>query len=671
MEFRLLGPVTAIHAGKPLELGRRQERRLLGLLLLEAGRVVPAERLRHLLWGDQPPATARGTLHTYVARLRGRLSPHGVALTSVGEGYTIDVDRLAVDVHRFTDSVAQAQHQPDPALRSTTLQEALDLWRGPLMQDVADDDLRQRLGVNLADHRLLAWELQADADLSCGRDAQVAMRLTELVAEHPTHERLVEFLMLALYRSGRQSEALAAYRTLRHFLVTELGLEPRPEMADLHHQILINDPMLALPQKPSAATSRVFLPRDIPDFTGRADDLKTLDEFAAELPNGTTLISGICGVGKTALAVRWAHRRAQLFPDGQLYVNLHGYSRRRPVQPVDALRQLLRALGATDERIPSDVDEAAALYRSVLVHRRTLVLLDNASSVEQVRPLLPSGEGNLALVTSRERLAGLIAMDGARRLTLGTLSETDAFDLLRQVIGQPRVIADPEAARELAEFCGHLPLALRIAAANLVENPEQTLSDFLAKVRMVDRITALAVDGDPHNTVAAVFHYSYSALGHTEQRLFQLIGLLRGHDFSADAVAALADLPEVAVAAALDSLVQAHLIVEQAPGRYGAHDLIRDYAASLASTMDSVDTTAVLGRLAEWCLGGLASTQEVRWEIGPLTYPRAFASKPERLAWLDAEVGNIGADLRSFADAGLDETHLGDRLPAPRPPTAA
>ncbi len=652
MEFRLLGPVAAINGGMQLELGRRQERRLLGILLLDAGRAVPGDRLRQLLWGDQPPATARATLHTYVARLRGRLSSHGVVLTTVGEGYAIEVDRLTVDVHRFVHSVAQAPHQPDPAVRSAALQEALDLWRGPLMEDAADDDLRQRLGASLADHRLLAWELQADADLACGREAQVAMRLGELVAAHPTHERLVELLMLAHYRSGRQTEALAAYRALREFLVAELGVEPRPELADLHHRILVNDAALAMPPQAPAVAPRVFLPRDIPDFTGRADDLTALDTFAAERPHATILISGISGVGKTALAVHWAHRHTS-FPDGKLYVNLRGYSSRPPAEPADALAQLLRALGATDERIPSDVDEASALYRSVLLHRQALILLDNAASAEQVRPLLPGGEGNLVLVTSRDRLAGLIAMDGARRLILGTLSQTDAVALLRQILGGPRVAADPQAAQELAEFCGHLPLALRIAAANLADHPQQTLADFLAKARMVDRIAALAVDGDPHHTVAAVFEYSFRALGQAEQRLFRLIGLLRGQDFSAEAIAAMADAPDAP--ATLDNLLQAQLIVEQAPGRYTMHDLLRDYAASLSSTMDDRERLEALDRLAQWCLGGLASTQTVRWEIGPLTYPRTFTSKPEKHAWLDSEVGNIAADLQSFADAGLDE----------------
>ncbi len=465
MDFRVLGPVEIEHGGQLIDLGpRRGERCLLGLLLLESERgVLGIDRLQSLLWDDDPPANAQRTVHTYVARLRARLKPFNIKIKTISSGYRIEVPAERIDALRFGAAVSRAKDVADPGERATLLASALALWRGPVLADVASDYLRARVGTALEEQRFLAIDLGARADLDRGCHEDVSARLAVPAGDNPTREHLAELLMLAHYRCGRQADALAVYRRSWQTLRDELGVEPGPGLRELHARILANDPALAPSAQDGAPLPPPrFLPRDVPDFTGRTTDLRRLDEIAEESRDVAgavliTAVTGTAGVGKTALAVRWGHRAAGRFPGGQLYVNLRGYDTGPPLRPVDALAQLLRALGLPGEKIPADEQEASGLYRSLLAERRILVLLDNAASTEQVRPLLPAAPGSITLITSRDRLAGLLARDGARRLVLDVLSPRESVALIGRIVGPQRVSASPEAALALAAACGHLP----------------------------------------------------------------------------------------------------------------------------------------------------------------------------------------------------------------------
>jgi DNA-binding SARP family transcriptional activator/tetratricopeptide (TPR) repeat protein len=658
VEFQVLGAVAAWHGAVQLDLGRRQERCLLGLLLLEAGRVVPAERLVDLLWRDTPPATGRRTVHTYVARLRGRLAPFGVRIVTRGSGYVIDIDPKWVDVHRFLAEVAAAREVTDPGERATALAKALTLWRGPLMAGVADEELVQRLGDGLEETRLGAVESGLEARLEAGQHGEVVGTLTDLVKSYPTREQLAGLLMLALYRCGRSADAVAVYREVRRNLVEELGLEPSDELQRLHRQILGNAPELAAPPARTAQdrpgqdhSLRRFLPRDVPDFTGRAADLARLDALAEEQPPGAaavviSAIAGLAGVGKTALAIRWAHAVAPRFPDGQLYVNLRGYDRDAPMQPIEALGRLLRSLGVPPHGVPADPDEASALYRSRLADQRMLVLLDNAASAEQVRPLLPSSPHSLVVVTSRDDLAGLIARDGARRLTLDLMSTAEAVVLLGRIIGEERAAAESDAARRLAETCGLLPLAVRIAAANLLGRPEASIAEAVDELRG-DRLAALAIETDPGTGLRAVFDQSYRSLSEAGRRVFGLLGLAPGEDIGAAAVASLAGLPVDDVEHLLDALARASLVNHTDSDRFTLHDLVREYARSCAlrDETDSERRAAVHRLLDHHLRAGHAAALQLGPSRDPISLPPAVpgtihidsADHEQALGWFTVE----------------------------------
>jgi DNA-binding SARP family transcriptional activator len=678
MDVRLLGPVEVRDDDGPVRLGRRRERCLLGLLMLEAGTVVPLDRIVNLLWQDDPPAGAVRDVHTGVARLRASLTPHGIRIATVGSGYLADVSGDTVDAHRFTTAVARAQRLPDPADRVALLDSALALWRGPLLADVADDELRGRVGAGLDELRLFAVELRAQAQLDAGRYQDAAAELAVAVERHPTREQLVELLMTALYRGGRRVDALAAYRRTRDLLVRELGVEPGARLQQVHSGVLTNDPALA--GTGTAPARWRFLPRDVPDFTGRVTDLDRLDAITRDSQGASavvvTTVAGTAGVGKTAFAVHWGYRAADRFPDGQLYVNLRGYDVGRPLRPIDALALLLRAMGMTGDKIPIDEPEAAGLYRSVLADKRVLVLLDNARSVDQVRPLLPSSPGSVALITSRDRLAGLLARDGATRITLDVLDPDEAVALLTRILGVERVAAEPAAARDLAEVCGYLPLALRIAAANLADQAGVPIADRVAELRAGSRLAALTIEGDAASALRSAFDQSYATLDQATARLFRLLGLHPGPDVTPPAAAVLAGVPVAAATAALHRLVAAHLVTEPAEGRYTLHDLVRLYARERAGDEDGTDSSrAVLDRLCRWYLGladaaarhlyphmlrlpvppaGDTASDWPAADVAPDQPPGDVAcDRPAALAWLDAERANLVACARYAAENRL------------------
>jgi DNA-binding SARP family transcriptional activator/tetratricopeptide (TPR) repeat protein len=668
MEFLLLGPFEAHADGQAVGLGRRHQRRLLGVLLLEARHPVPVERLVDLIWDGHPPESARSVLHTHISRLRSILQPHGVQVVTRGDAYLADAEPDDIDTHRFIAMVAEARRLTGPAERAAMLCDALALWRGPLMCDVADDRLRERVGEGLAELRLSAVELLTEARLAEGQHDRVATDLADVVRQHPTRERLVGLLMTALYRAGRQVDALARYRETRDLLRAEFGVDPGEELTRLHHRVLTNDAALSAPSVMTAepmpagrSPGRGNLPRQMADFVGREVELATLDGLVrgGGPPPAVviTAIGGAGGIGKTALAVLWAHRAAAHFGDGQLYVDLHGYDGGRPVRPVDALARLLRTLGVPNDQLPTDLDQATDLYRATVADKRLIVVLDNARSVDQVRPLIPGGSGCFVVVTSRDRLGGLIARDGAVPVTLGLLEPWEALDLLTRVVGAARVDAEPDAAAELAHRCGYLPLALRIAAAHLVLHPDRTITAQVAELGS-GRLAALTVDGDDSIAITSVFDQSYTALGDRERHLLRTLGVVAVPDLTPEAAAAAADTTVTAATALLGNLLDAHLVVETAPGRFGLHDLLREYARQRAAQDDPADRVPAVRRLLAWYLdhidGAAARLYPYKLRLYTRDSPLAtFPGPAEASAWLVAERACLLAAIAHAADTGL------------------
>jgi DNA-binding SARP family transcriptional activator len=647
------------HGDGWLSIRAAQPRVVLAVLLAEAGQVVSADRLVDELWGEHPPRTALNTIQGYVVRLRKLLGgSEETRLLTRNRGYLLEVAEGALDSHVFDRLVEAGQRDVaagELAAGVDQLVEALALWRGPALHDVPASPVVTAEANRLEQRRLTALEARLGAELALGRHRESVDELQRLVAEYPLREQLRCHLMLAMYRCGRRAEALDVYRNGRAVLVAELGMEPGPELRELERAILADDRALTR----TTTTARRVTPAQIPagaaGFTGRDRLLRQLDGLLPSRGPAVAIvtIAGTPGVGKTALAVHWAHRVRDRFGDGQLYVNLRGYAAGEPVRSIDALARFLHALGVSAEQVPTDVEEAAALYRSVLADRRMLVLLDNAHHPDQVRPLLPGAPGCLVLVTSRDALTGLVARDGARGLRLDVLTPAEANDLLTYLLGVDRVHAEPAAVIELAELCAHLPLALRITAANLGEH---TVAEYCELLRAGNRLAALQVDGDEQAAVRAAFDLSYAALPDDARRLFRLLGLVPGPDVTVAAVAALAGVDEDTAAGLLTRLAAAHL-VDHHNGRYGCHDLLRLYASERVEQEDSTtDRDDALRRLYDWYLRTVDAAATLLYpQMRRLTLPPAdggeapgsvFTDNTQALAWLDAERHNLVAAVR-------------------------
>ncbi|MEN3306065.1 MAG: hypothetical protein V7603_2267 [Micromonosporaceae bacterium] len=674
MDFLVLGPLVVRHGRCDVDLGaRRRERCLLGLLLLEPGRAIGIDRLTDLLWDGQPPVNARGILSSHVSRLRRLLDPdrsghYGVRLCNRHDGYLVDVAPEKVDAYRFQELTNRARLLSDSSRRSGLLGEALALWRGPLLADVATDRLRQRVGPGLVELRLSAAEAKFEADLACGHHAAAVTTFAGLVGDHPFRERLAALFMLALYRCGQQTDALALFRSLRARLVEELGLEPGADLRAMHEAILRGDPSLDAPVRGVASLTTAYGPRpaQLPapphHFTGRDRELDELDRLlddgdGVQVPIATVV--GPAGVGKTALALRWAVNVCDRFPDGQLYLNLRGFSADQPVKPEDALGQLLRGLGVPVDRIPANVPEASAAYRTLLAHRRVLVVLDNAYDVGQVRPLLPGPSTCAVVVTSRKRLTGLTAMDGAHRIALQPLPLDEATALLCSVLGGVRVAAEPVAAAELADVCDRLPLALRIAAANLSDQPDARIDHHVRELRR-GRLARLSVEDDPDSAVRAALDTSYLRLAPTVRHLFRLLAVSPAADLGLPAAAALVGATTRDAGQALTTLIETHLVDEPQPGRYTMHDLIRVYAIErLDGDEPAGQRQIAVERLLAWYLAVAEAVYRIaiRHREPPklvLRYPPVelpvLSDRTTALAFLDGERAGLGAMIQLALD---------------------
>ncbi len=661
MEFGLLGPLVVRSGAVSMAVPRGGQRAVLAALLLSANHVVSLDELAEALWGTHPPRSARVTTQNYVKRLRQALGLAGERIGTHPNGYLVRVETGELDVSRFealAESVRAAVKGEVWDQASARADAALGLWRGEPLADIESVALTQREVPRLTEIRLQMLETRLDAELHLGGHVEVIPELNRLTHAYPLRESLRALLMLALYRSGRQAEALAAFQAARRLLVDELGSEPGSELRELQRRILACDPALAVPQpQPASVGSIQAVPRELPSavrvFIGRRKELALLDALTGEGPaRGAVVVSaidGMAGVGKTALAVHAGHRLASKFPDGQLFIDLHGYTQdHEPRAPGDALAWLLRALGVPPQRIPQDVDERAAVYRQRLAGSRTLIVLDNAASEAQVRQLLPGSSECLVLVTSRRRLKGL---EDGLTLALDALPTADAIALLRTVAGTGQAPADDPVLAEIAGLCGRLPLALRIAAALLRHRPAWTLEHLAGLLRdQQQRITALS---DGEHDLGVVFDLSYRTLPGAHQRLFRRLGLIPGPDFDAYATAVLTGTDPATAGRMLEDLVDHNLLIEQIPGRYRFHDLIRLHARTLIARDPVSERDAALGQLLDYYqhTAGRAEALIARHPrpapAGPApAHPPALPDRDAAWAWLRAERSNLLAAVQ-------------------------
>ncbi|WP_446210936.1 BTAD domain-containing putative transcriptional regulator [Micromonospora sp. IBSANI012] len=674
----LLGPLGLIRGGRQVPLGTGRHRLVLARLALTPNTGVSRDELIDLLWRNEIPSSAVNLVQTYVSRLRRLLEPRRPSghrtelLTLVAGGYRLNADPGQLDLLACRELLARAGEltaEPGPAL--ALLDEALGLWRGAPLADVPELH-GEPLVTALEEERIRATVLHARLAATLSRDDEALPLLRDLAARHPMHEPLQARLVAALAAAGQQAAALTTYEEVRRRLAEELGIDPGPELAEAHRSVLRQTWHRPAPvaRRDDATVRPNQTPAPPADFTGRAEHLRQLQQLVERDPESPApqlvtvcAISGVAGVGKTSLALRAAQLLRPAFPDGQLYVDLQGFGP-LPVPPVDALARFLRALGVDGRRIPQNEAESAALFRSVLADRRVLLVLDNARNAAHVRPLLPGTGGNAVLVTSRNRLADLA---GAVTVELGLPSTSEALDMLASSAGPARVAADADAAVELAEACGLLPIALRVAGGRLASRPDWTMRSALA--RLADqrhRLRQLRI-GDM--AVAASFDLSYQELPEGTARAFRLLALLPGTDFGVAAASVLLDIDEVEVEDALHDLVDGSLL-QLTAGRYRYHDLLRLYAVRRAEAEDPAEQRAAsIRRLLDWYLArSMAAVRLVYPEMVRLTTDvevgAPFDDEAAALAWLDAELAGLTAAVRTAVDGPHPERswQLADQL---------
>jgi DNA-binding SARP family transcriptional activator/Tfp pilus assembly protein PilF len=685
LRIALLGTVRAFRSDRELAVGPPRHRAVLAMLALRANRVVSRDDLVDGVWPADPPASVVNGVHVIVGALRRALEPDrarrapGQVLASVGSGYRLVLAPGQLDVEVFDGRLRQARaslHRGAPAEALRAFDDALVLCRGTALTGVPGPYAaaeRERL----TQVWLAALEARAEALIELGDLAPAAAELGALVAAHPTRERLRALLMVSLYRAGRQAEALAVFTRTRELLRAELGIEPGPELRRLHLDML-GGREVAVSDRPAAGTrdaAHRVVPRQLPPavrhFAGRRAELKVLAGLV-EVARGPrpavviAVIDGTAGVGKTTLAVCWAHQAAEHFPDGQLYVNLRGFDpEAAPMPTAEAVRGFLDALAVPSGQLPASPQAQVDLYRSLLADRRVLVVLDNAATAEQVRPLLPGSPTCLVLITSRNRLAGLVAMEGAHPLRLDVLTADEAHDQLANHLGPARVAGEPRAVDEIIAWSAGLPLALAIVAGRAAARPGfplAVLADELREARgdVLDSFR----DADVATDVRAVFSWSYTRLGAAAARLFRLLGLHPGPDLAVPAAASLAGLPRSELGPPLAELARANLVAEQVPGRLGCHDLLRTYAAEQAEREDGAGQRheAVRRLIDHYLRTAYAGARLLNPHRDPVDLPApADGVVPEELAdhrqaldWFTAERAVLLAVVERAARDGFD-----------------
>ncbi len=650
----MLGPFQVLVGGRDVAPTAGRLRTLTAVLAMSAGEVVTTARLAGELWGDDLPSDAGRSLRTYVTRLRAALGADAIS-TEAG-GYRLECAPDQVDALQLLALAAARATAPDPRRR---LVEAIALWRGEPFDGVAGRLLFEIEAPKLIQAYLSVVEQRVDLDLADGRDDALDRQLPELAAlaeRHPTRESLWTRLIQVLSRLGRADEAREYFALIQGTLADGLGADPGPALSRA---------VAELSTQP--ATRTIVVPRQLPAvpavFTGRQGELDALDGLLKEheASVGGMLVAalhGSGGTGKTTLAVRWAHEVAKRFEDGQLFLNLRGYGPGLPVEPAEALDTLLRGLGVPGDAIPPGIDARGALLRTTLATRRVLIVLDNARSADQVRPLLP-GPGVVVLVTSRTQLRGLAARDGARRIQVARLLPTESRTMLGKLLTSQGTAYDEADLVQLAEACAHLPLALAIAAERAGRYPGIPVAESIARLQDAqDRLGAFDSGDDDTASLRAVFAMSYDALDPSAARMFRLLGVHPGGDVSAAAAAALACVPLPTAVRLLDVLCDVNMVDQRPGGRYEQHDLLREYAGELASDAERDEAT---DRLAGWYIHSALNARLVLdrrpalADFGPVANsvsPMTFANEAAVLAWYDAEFRSLVAMAESSLAAG-------------------
>lgn len=632
--FEVLGQLRVFRDDVRVAVGPPQQQAMLAVLLLRAGRAATVQEIIAGIWGEEPPDTALSSVRTYAWRWRrvleeSRAEPQ--VLVSAGDGYRLVFRTQDLDVsqaEKLAATAFRAGEDGEPEKGSDLLSQALDLWRGDALAGIPGPFAEQQRS-RLAELRCALWEEQVHLDLRLGRHALAIPKLRAFTDEHPLRERPYGLLMRALYAAGRQADALAVYDRVGRLLDDELGVAPGPELKDLRQRILENDPALVpvprttalppgsrgadvLPGGDAATTVGVSpglpipaqLPADTVDFTGRTADVARLVAALGESASRTlsvTVVAGMAGVGKTALALRAAHQVRGRFPDGRLYADLRG-SEQQPTEARLVLGSFLAAFGVTGKDLPETEDDRCRLYRSLLDGRRVLVVLDNARDIAQVLPLLPGSADCAVVITSRPRLSGLPV---TARVDLDVFTPDEALSLLRRIVGPDRIHTEPAAARELVDTCGCLPLAIRIVAARLAARPAWTVAALNGRLRDERRRIAELRTGNL--AVSTAFEWGYQQLTADQARAFRLIGAVGAPDIGIPAAAAVLQADEEVAEELLESLVDAAMVESPEPGRYRFHDLLAAFARQLAADFDPVETRQALARLLDFLLAGASA----------------------------------------------------------------
>ncbi|MEU6372090.1 BTAD domain-containing putative transcriptional regulator [Streptomyces sp. NPDC046909] len=717
MRFEVLGPVRVWRDGREVGLGAAQQRLLLAQLMAHAGLPVAMEELQHALWGESPPGSPANAVYRHIGVLRRLLEPElpvrspGRWLVRDAGGYRLHATPETLDLLRFRELVRRARQGGTRGTEAAVplLLEALDLRTGPVATGVPVE-ARSHPAFNALEREHLAVVKEtADVALATGQAGRLLAVLHRAAAEHPLDEPLQARLVRSLAATGQRAAALDTWQAVRARLTAELGVEPGSELRAAQQEVLREDDARTRPSEPGRGTGNVpdrgarngpvrltvvpdtpaatpppaasppaaapfvrpaQLPADLATFAGRRSELAHVAELSAKDAPGTRIavISGMGGIGKTTLAVRWAHRAAHRFPDGQLYFNLRGFDPGgKPADPEQVLRGFLEALGVPPQRTPAGTDAQAGLYRSLLARRRVLILLDNARDAEQVRPLLPGSPGCLVLVTSRDRLLGLVTAEAARPLALDRLSAAEARESLTRRLGADRVLADPKAVDEIVTRCAGLPLALAVVATRAAAHPHFPLAAIADELRAHHGSLDAFTDADPAGDVRAVLSWSYRALSPGAARLLRLLSLHPGPDVTLPAAAAVAGGDPTAVRRLLAELTRTHLLTEHAPGRYACHDLLRRYAAELeAEHEDADEREASVRRLLDHYLHTAHAAGRVYspfWRLGPLPAaapgagPESFPDDARALRWYTAEAQVLSA-VAERAVARGDHAHV-------------
>jgi DNA-binding SARP family transcriptional activator/predicted negative regulator of RcsB-dependent stress response len=667
VEFRVLGPIAVLRAGEPLHVPVGSQQVVLAAMLLRANQVVTVGELVEWLWEDEPPSDAWESAKAYVRRLRRTLEAPDL-IEALADGFRLTVPDTAVDLLRFRRRVREAE-----SLRGTEqlagFDEALALWGDEPLASLAPSTAKSRAMHALVEEYSQAVEKRAEGYLKLGRHAELVADLHAMIARYPHRERVWSQLMVALYRSGKRVEALAAYRRARSYLAQEFGITPGAELERTHHGVLTDTLDAAVGD--DAATHTIVrltpaqLPADIGDFVGRASELG-MARAALTAPPGASapvlVISGMPGVGKSAFAVKLAHEVRTRFPDGQLFVDLHGYSEHTPLSPARVLSRVLPALGLPSTQVPTDIEDLTNTYRSLVADRRILLVLDNAANAQQVHDLIPAAPESAVLITSRSQMPSLAALTGARLLSLAPLSPRDSEQLVRMILANAPRPADGDIA-QIIELCGHLPLAMRIAATAYLHN-SRPLPDFIMELEQHDRLAALTIADDPRATVRAVFDLSYRTLTPDAARLFRLLSLVPGPDFCRDCARHVAGFSSARAEQSLGELTAASLIHPGRARHYRFHDLVRLYAHDRCVTTDDPgDLHDAVARLHSYYVttgDAAADALYPTWIRLPRTHPTIVPAEhppvvPNAAQWMSDEAPNLIATIRYTAQYGPAE----------------